>query len=288
MAYSNIEAIRQALLQESLSNLGGQDVKGLLAPTQTALQAGLLGGMQQLAPYTGYTTTPTTFGQSIGATLMGAASGVQKQKESDLTRALQGIELYGKLAPNLTEFQKNVKRFNEIDAIPEEKRTTSEKNEYSFLKDRLTDSSKETLSDFTLSVIKKAEDTGYESLSQVEKDAYDRWKAGDTPNAWMQSSLAAMNKPKEEGGSFFGDILSNLFSSEKEKPVEEKPVEEVTTKEQIPVDNQEIDEETISLISELSKITETQGQEAAAKVFSKLSKEQQDKILANIDLNVRL
>ena len=73
-----------------------------------------------------------------------------------------------------------------------------------------------------------------------------------------------------------------------EKPVEEKPVEEVTTKEQIPVDNQEIDEETISLISELSKITETQGQEAAAKVFSKLSKEQQDKILANIDLNVRL
>lgn len=173
MAYSNIDAIRQALLQESLSNLGGQNVKGLLSPTQTPLQAGLLGAMTQLQPYTGYTTTPTTFGQSIGAALMGGASGVQRQKESDLTRALKGLELYGKLSPNLTEFQKNVKRFNELDSIPEDKRTQSEKNEYDFIKDRLEKTPpKENL----LDIVKGAYAKNPEDRSQFEIDSIEKWK----------------------------------------------------------------------------------------------------------------
>jgi len=94
-----IDSIRQALIQP-LSNLSAKDVKGLLAPTQTPLQAGLLGAMQGLAPYTGYTTTPTTFGQAIGSALTGAAGGVQQQKESNLNRALQGLKLYGDLKPD--------------------------------------------------------------------------------------------------------------------------------------------------------------------------------------------
>jgi hypothetical protein len=101
MATMSVDAIRSALLQESLGRLGGAGgVKGLLTPTQTPLQAGLLGAMQQLQPFTGYTTTPTTFGQAIGAGLMGAAGGVQQQKESDLARALQGLKLYGDLKPD--------------------------------------------------------------------------------------------------------------------------------------------------------------------------------------------
>ncbi len=56
----SVDAIRSALLQESLGRLGGAgNIQGLLAPTQTPLQAGLLGAMKQLQPYTGYTTTPT-------------------------------------------------------------------------------------------------------------------------------------------------------------------------------------------------------------------------------------
>ena len=94
-----IDSIRQALIQP-LSNLSAKDVKGLLAPTQTPLQAGLLGAMQGLAPYTGYTTTPITFGQAIGSALTGAAGGVQQQKESNLNRALQGLKLYGDLKPD--------------------------------------------------------------------------------------------------------------------------------------------------------------------------------------------
>jgi hypothetical protein len=70
-----------------------QQLQGLLKPQQTTLQSGLLGAMQGLAPYTGYTTTPTTFGQAISGALTGAAGGIQQQKQSDLAKALQGLEL---------------------------------------------------------------------------------------------------------------------------------------------------------------------------------------------------
>jgi hypothetical protein len=70
-----------------------QELQGLLKPQQTRLQAGLLGAMQGIAPYTGYTTTPTTFGQAISGALTGAAGGIQQKQESDLARALQGLEL---------------------------------------------------------------------------------------------------------------------------------------------------------------------------------------------------
>jgi len=200
MAYSNIEAIRQALLQESLSNLGGQDIKGLLSPTQTSLQAGLLGAMQGLAPYTGYTTTPTTFGQAIGSALTGAAGGVQKQKESNLTKALQGLELYGELAPNLTDFQKNVNRFNEIDAIPEEQRTTAEKNEYNFLKDRLTDAeTKFTTGDVFAPILKKVAEG--KSLTPGEEEVMKYYKSNQQDifgfNNYSQSTKDNESKSTE-------------------------------------------------------------------------------------------
>ena len=76
-----------------------QQLQGLLKPQQTTLQSGLLGAMQGLAPYTGYTTTPTTFGQAISGALTGAAGGIQQQKQSDLATALQGLELFSKFQP---------------------------------------------------------------------------------------------------------------------------------------------------------------------------------------------
>jgi len=70
-----------------------QELQGLLKPQQTRLQAGLLGAMQGIAPYTGYTATPTTFGQAVSGALTGAAGGIQKKQESDLARALQGLQI---------------------------------------------------------------------------------------------------------------------------------------------------------------------------------------------------
>lgn len=99
-----------------------QQLQSLLKPQQTTLQSGLLGAMQGLAPYTGYTTTPTTFGQAISGALTGAAGGIQQQKQSDLATALQGLELFSKFQPKeLTgkalEIQSYIDRgFSEKDA----------------------------------------------------------------------------------------------------------------------------------------------------------------------------
>lgn len=172
-----MDAIRSAILQQSLGAMGGADgVKGLLGPTQTPLQAGLLGAMQQLAPYTGYTTTPTTFGQAAVSALTGAAGGIQQKKESDLSRALQGLEIYSALGDDDdTEFQQNVKRFNKIDAIPEGERSQSEKNEYLILQNKLFPKGKdtETTAYLKYGVLKKiADGVKPEDLSPGEQEIF--------------------------------------------------------------------------------------------------------------------
>jgi len=82
-----------------------EQLKGLLAPQQTQLQAGLLGAAQALQPYMGYTTTPTTFGQAAAAGLTGAAGGIQEKQQSDLARALQGLNVYSAIK-DVTEKEK--------------------------------------------------------------------------------------------------------------------------------------------------------------------------------------
>lgn len=96
---STIDDIRQALISP-FSNLSTEDIKGLLSPSQTKLQAGLLGALQGIQPYMGYTTTPTTFGQAAVSALTGAAGGLEKRKQDEFTRALQGLQLYSDLQPD--------------------------------------------------------------------------------------------------------------------------------------------------------------------------------------------
>ena len=82
-----------------------EKLKGLLQPQQTQLQAGLLGAAQALQPYMGYTTTPTTFGQAAVGALTGAAGGIQQKEQSDLARALQGLNVYSAIK-DVTEKEK--------------------------------------------------------------------------------------------------------------------------------------------------------------------------------------
>jgi len=93
-----IDDIRQALISP-FSNLSTEDIKGLLQPQQTKLQAGLLGALQGIQPYMGWSTTPVSLGQAAVSALTGAAGGLQQKKQSDLARALQGLELFSKFQP---------------------------------------------------------------------------------------------------------------------------------------------------------------------------------------------
>lgn len=275
-----MDAIRSAILQQSLGAMGGADgVKGLLGPTQTPLQAGLLGAMQQLQPFTGYTTTPTTFGQAAVSALTGAAGGIQQKKESDLSRALQGLEIYSALGDDDSEFDKQLEEYEKLSLIPQDQRTKKQQLRLDVLTDKLRDKpTKDSLSDYTLSVIRKADKEGLDSLSDVEKDAYDRWKKGDGMGVFAQAFMESEQGKQTDDSGFFGKMISELFSSDEKETEETKPI-----KDDVVEDDKKItDEETIKLVSEISNITQSQGQDAAIDFFRTLTPDQQAKVLGTM------
>lgn len=178
-----------------------EQLKSLLSPQQTQLQAGLLGAAKSLQPLMGYTTTPTTFGQAAVGALTGAAGGIQEKQQSDLARALQGLNVYsaikdvtekdkplstiGKLRYDyekgdlteeefnnaLTEFYgtkdtsliTNITRIAEIKNIPEAAAV-----------DLLLGSKQKTKSDFVQENIAndKRTDVAYDSKTIAEKEAW--------------------------------------------------------------------------------------------------------------------
>lgn len=87
---SVLDLMMQQEAMKALENLNKPSKVGLLGQPQSALQAGLLGGLKEIAPYTGYSTTPTTFGQAISGALTGVGSGVQdfqtQQSKENLER----------------------------------------------------------------------------------------------------------------------------------------------------------------------------------------------------------
>jgi len=103
MDQMNISNLLQQQAMDALMKQQGQG--GLLGQPQSRLQAGLLGAAQGLAPYMGYTTTPTTFGQAAVAGLTGAAGGIQQQKQQQLQDALTQLQLASELKTKDDQYQ---------------------------------------------------------------------------------------------------------------------------------------------------------------------------------------
>ena len=70
-----------------------QRLQGLLQPQQTRLQAGLLGASSGVLPLMGVRDRPVGIGEVLLAAGTGAQAGLQQKEQSDLARALQGLEL---------------------------------------------------------------------------------------------------------------------------------------------------------------------------------------------------
>ena len=101
MAITDQMNISNLLTQQALDTLMKQQGQGgLLGQPQSRLQAGLLGAAQGLAPYMGYTTTPTTFGQAAVAGLTGASGGIQQQQQQQLQDALTQLQIASQLKPD--------------------------------------------------------------------------------------------------------------------------------------------------------------------------------------------
>lgn len=99
-----------------------KQLQSLLSPQQTRLQAGLLGASSGVLPLMGVRDRPVGIGEALLAAGTGAQAGLQQKEQSDLTRALQGLELFSKFQPKeLTgkalEIQSYIDRgFSEKDA----------------------------------------------------------------------------------------------------------------------------------------------------------------------------
>jgi len=76
-----------------------QRLQGLLQPQQTRLQAGLLGASSGVLPLMGVRDRPVGIGEVLLAAGTGAQAGLQQKEQSDLARALQGLELFSKFQP---------------------------------------------------------------------------------------------------------------------------------------------------------------------------------------------
>jgi len=124
MAITDQMNISNLLQQQAIDTLMKQQGQGgLLGQPQSRLQAGLLGAAQGLAPYMGYSTTPTTFGQAAIAGLTGAAGGIQQQQQQQLQDALTQLQLASELKPDEVKGESSIgKLYSDYNKglIPEE------------------------------------------------------------------------------------------------------------------------------------------------------------------------
>jgi len=178
-----------------------KQLQSLLSPQQTRLQAGLLGASSGVLPLMGVRDRPVGLGEVLLAAGTGAQAGLQQKEQSDLARALQGLNVYsaikdvtekekplstiGKLRYDyekgdlteeefnnaLTEFYgtkdtsliQNITRIAQIKNIPE-----------SAAVDLLLGSKQKTKSDFVQENIAndKRTDVAYDSKTIAEKEAW--------------------------------------------------------------------------------------------------------------------
>jgi len=82
------------LLKQSMTYMPTADqLKGLLSPQQTRLQAGLLGASSGVLPLMGVRDRPVGLGEVLLAAGTGAQAGLQQKQQSDLASALQGLNI---------------------------------------------------------------------------------------------------------------------------------------------------------------------------------------------------
>lgn len=167
MAYTMI----MDLLNQKVNNtFGNREPQGLLN-SRFGQDLGL-----GLLSQSGYTTMPTSFGQTVG-------NAYQKALDADRKRQLLNLAEIGAIAnvakavkpKNKTDFFNKLDLYNEISAKPEDQRSQSENNTLAALENTLMD--KETMGDLKVSLAKKIKNG--EELTDGEKALKEFLKSTD-------------------------------------------------------------------------------------------------------------
>lgn len=231
MAVTDQMNISNLLQQQAIDTLMKQQGQGgLLGQPQSRLQAGLLGAAQGLAPYMGYSTTPTTFGQAAVAGLTGAAGGIQQQQQQQLQDALTQLQLASELTPKTkepTEYFKKINEYNRIAGIPVDQRTPSDQNTFEVLQNDLFSNNFDRLimsSFLQQGVINPLLFRDPEKMQEFFSSAQEMKKLIDQG---LPIPIPSKVEKEEDGKGIF-DMITGFFSKEEEKPKEET-TEEVPT-----------------------------------------------------------
>jgi hypothetical protein len=228
------------LRQQAMNTIMQQQGQGgLLGQPQSRLQAGLLGAAQGLAPYMGYSTTPTTFGQAAVAGLTGAAGGIQQQQQQQLKDALTQLQLATELQPKTkepTEYFKKINEYNRIAGIPVDQRTPSDQNTFEVLQNDLFSNNFDRLimSSFLQQGVMNP------SLLQDPERMQEFFSGAQEMKKLIDQGLPIPTPSevgKEEDGKGIFDMISGFLSSfgKEEQPKEDQTKEE--TKIEIPTES---------------------------------------------------
>ena len=188
MAYTMI----MDLLNQKVNNtFGNREPQGLLN-SRFGQDLGL-----GLLSQSGYTTMPTSFGQTVG-------NAYQKALDADRKRQLLNLAEIGAIAnvakavkpKSKTDFFNKLDLYNEISAKPEDQRSQSENNTLAALENTLMD--KETLGDIKAGIAKKLRDG--ESLSKGDEAVMEFLKTTDPLTAFFGSFKddAKVEEPKSD------------------------------------------------------------------------------------------
>lgn len=231
MAITDQMSAVNLLRQQAMDTIMKQQGQGgLLGQPQSRLQAGLLGAAQGLAPYMGYTTTPTTFGQAAVAGLTGAAGGIQQQQQQQLKDALTQLQLASELTPKTkepTEYFKKINEYNRIAGIPVDQRTPSDQNTFEVLQNDLFSNNFDRLimSSFLQQGVMNP------SLLQDPKRMQEFFSGAQEMKKLIDQGLpipTPSEVEKEEDGKGIVDMITGFFSKKEEQPKEESTQEILT------------------------------------------------------------
>lgn len=228
MSITDQMSISNLLRQQAIDTIMKQQGQGgLLGQPQSRLQAGLLGAAQGLAPYMGYTTTPTTFGQAAVAGLTGAAGGIQQQQQQQLQDALTQLQLASELTPKTkepTEYFKKINEYNRIAGIPVDQRTPSDQNTFEVLQNDLFSNNFDRLimSSFLQQGVMNP------SLLQDPKRMQEFFSGAQEMKKLIDQGLpipTPSEVEKEEDGKGIFDMITGFFSKEEDQAKEESTQE---------------------------------------------------------------
>tara|TARA_R100000231_G_C5280990_1_gene151592 strand:+ start:40 stop:708 length:669 start_codon:yes stop_codon:yes gene_type:complete len=180
------------LLNQKVQNtFGNQKPRGLLN-SRFGQDLGL-----GLLSQSGYTTMPTSFGQTVGNAYQNALDADRKRQMLNLAEIGAIANVAKAVKPkSKTDFFNKLDLFNQISAKPEDQRTQSENNTLAALENTLMD--KETIGDLKVSLAKKIKNG--EELTEGEIALKEFLKATDPLAALLGSFQddAKVDEPKSD------------------------------------------------------------------------------------------